>query len=123
MENFCTKLKSNGRPVKSDVCGLGLANSVIRSIYAHCKAALEKAVAEKLIRQNPAKFYYVDQNEMDLYRPSAEHNEEWQVMFYLILMCYDDGEYTKEVHEAVLAEEEAERLQKMNCNSVDGETK
>ena len=53
--------------------------------------------------------YYVDQNEMDLYRPSTEHNEEWRVMFYLVLMCYDDGEYTKEVHEAVLAEEEAEK--------------
>ncbi len=50
--------------------------------------------------------YYVDQNEMDLYRPSTEHNKEWQVIFYLVLMCYDDGEYTKEVHEAVLAEEE-----------------
>ena len=34
--------------------GPGLANSVIRSIHAHCRAALEKAVAEKLIRQNPA---------------------------------------------------------------------
>ena len=56
--------------------------------------------------------YYVDQNEMDLYRPSTERNEEWRVMFYLILMCYDEGEYTKEVHEAVLAEEEAERRQK-----------
>ena len=56
--------------------------------------------------------YYVEQNEMDLYRPSTERNEEWRVMFYLVLMCYDDGEYTKEVHEAVLAEEEAERRQK-----------
>ena len=55
--------------------------------------------------------YYVEQNEMDLYRPSTERNEEWRVMFYLVLMCYDGGEYTKEVHEAVLAEEEAERRQ------------
>ena len=58
--------------------------------------------------------YYVDQNEMDLYRPSTERNEEWRVMFYLVLMCYDDGEFTKEVHEAVLAEEEAERKLKHN---------
>ena len=36
---------------------------------------------------------------------------------------YDDDNYTKTVHDAVLADEEAERLQKMNCNSVDGETK
>lgn len=67
--------------------------------------------------------YYVEQEEMDLYRPSAEKNEEWQMMFYITLMFYDDDNYTKVVHDAVLAEEEAERLQKMNCNSVDGETK
>ena len=60
---------------------------------------------------------------MDLYRPSAEKNEEWQMMFYITLMFYDDDNYTKSVHDAVLAEEEAERLKKMNCNSVDGETK
>lgn len=53
--------------------------------------------------------YFVEQCEMDLFRPSAEKNEEWQTMFYITLMCYDDGCYTKEVHEAVLAEEEAER--------------
>ena len=53
--------------------------------------------------------YFVEQNEMDLYRPSAEKNDEWRVMFYITLMGYDDGDYTKEVHEAVLAEEEAER--------------
>ena len=63
--------------------------------------------------------YYVDQNEMDLYRPSTERNEEWRVMFYLVLMCYDDGEYTKEVHEAVLAEEEAERQEMMKKKRKD----
>ena len=56
--------------------------------------------------------YYVEQEEMDLYRPSVELNEELKVMFYLILMAYDEGNYTKEVHEAVLAEEEAERKSK-----------
>ena len=49
---------------------------------------------------------------MDLYRPNAEKNEEWQMMFYITLMFYDDDNYTKAVHDAVLAEEEAERLQK-----------
>ena len=58
--------------------------------------------------------YYVEQREMDLYRPSAEKNKEWQIMFYITLMCYDDGCYTKEIHEAVLAEEEAERKQIKN---------
>ena len=33
-------------------------------------------------------------------------------MFYLVLMAYDEGNYTKEVHEAVIAEEEAERKSK-----------
>lgn len=53
--------------------------------------------------------YYVEQEEMDLYRPSAEKNEEWQMMFYITLMFYDDDNYTKAVHDAVLDEEEEER--------------
>lgn len=56
--------------------------------------------------------YYVEQEEMDLYRPRVELNEELRVMFYLVLMAYDEGNYTKEVHEAVIAEEEAERKSK-----------
>lgn len=54
LEKFYAQLKSNGRLFKRDIYGPGLANSVIRSIHAHCRAALEKAVMEKLIRQNPA---------------------------------------------------------------------
>ena len=67
--------------------------------------------------------YYVEQGEMDLYRPSAEKNEEWQMMFYITLMFYDDDNYTKMVHDAVLAEAEAERQQIVNCIAEDGETK
>lgn len=54
LEKFYAQLKSNGRLVKREIYGTGLSNSVIRSIHAHCRAALEKAVSEKLIRQNPA---------------------------------------------------------------------
>ena len=54
LEKFYAQLKANGRLVRRDIYGPGLANSVIRSIHAHCRAALEKAVTEKLIRQNPA---------------------------------------------------------------------
>lgn len=54
LEKFYAQLKSNGRLVKREIYGTGLSNSVIRSIHAHCRAALDKAVAEKLIRQNPA---------------------------------------------------------------------
>lgn len=53
--------------------------------------------------------YYVDQREMDYYRPSVEKDEADKLMFYIILMAYDDDCYTKELHEAVLAEEEAEK--------------
>ena len=54
LEKFYAHLKSDGRLVRREQFGAGLANSVIRSIHAHCRAALEKAVMEKLIRQNPA---------------------------------------------------------------------
>ena len=54
---------------------------------------------------------YVGQNDMDLYRPSMEKDGAWKMMFFIVLMAYDPGCYTKEIHEAVLAEEEAERTQ------------
>lgn len=54
LEKYYAQLKANGRLVKREIYGTGLSNSVIRSIHAHCRAALDKAVAEKLIRQNPA---------------------------------------------------------------------
>ena len=54
LERFYAHLKADGRLVRREQFGTGLANSVIRSIHAHCRAALEKAVAEKLIYQNPA---------------------------------------------------------------------
>ena len=58
--------------------------------------------------------FYVGQNDMDLYRPSVEKDDAWKMMFFIVLMAYDPGCYTKEIHEAVLAEEEAERKQKHN---------
>ena len=54
LEKFYAHLKSDGRLVRREQFGAGLANSVIRSIHAHCRAALEKAKKENLIRQNPA---------------------------------------------------------------------
>ena len=53
LEKFYAHLKANGRLIRRELYGPGLANSVIRSIHAHCRAALEKARAEGLIRQNP----------------------------------------------------------------------
>ena len=54
LEKFYAHLKSDGRLVRREQYGAGLKNSVIRSIHAHCRAALEKAKKENLIRQNPA---------------------------------------------------------------------
>ena len=54
LEKFYAHLKTDGRLVRREIYGEGLANSVIRSIHAHCRASLEKAKAEGLIRQNPA---------------------------------------------------------------------
>ena len=56
--------------------------------------------------------FYVGQDNMDLYRPSAEKDEAWKMMFFIVLTAYDPGCYTKEIHEAVLAEEESERKNK-----------
>ena len=53
--------------------------------------------------------FYVDQREMDYYRPNVEKDEADKLMFFIILTAYDPGCYTKEIHEAVLAEEEAEK--------------
>ena len=54
LEKFYAHLKADGRLIRRETYGTGLANSVIRSIHAHCRAALEKAKDEGLIRQNPA---------------------------------------------------------------------
>lgn len=51
---FYAQLKANGRLIRREIYGPGLSNSVVRSIHSHCRAALDKAVEEKLIRQNPA---------------------------------------------------------------------
>ena len=65
--------------------------------------------------------FYVGQSEMDLYRPSAEKDEAWKMMFFIVLMAYDPGCYTKEIHEAVLAEEEAERQAMLKKKRKDAE--
>lgn len=54
LEKFYAHLKSDGRLTRREIYGNGLSNGVIRSIHAHIRAALAKAVSEKLIRSNPA---------------------------------------------------------------------
>ena len=65
--------------------------------------------------------FYVGQNDMDLYRPSVEKDDAWKMMFFIVLMAYDPGCYTKEIHEAVLAEEEAERQEMLKKKRKDAE--
>lgn len=65
--------------------------------------------------------YYVGQREMEYFRPSTELTEADKLMFYIIITAYDDGCYTKEIHEAVLAEEEAERQEMLKKKRKDAE--
>ena len=53
LDKFYAHLKKNGRLTHEEIYGDGIANSTIRSIHAHCRAALEKAKNEGLIRKNP----------------------------------------------------------------------
>ncbi len=53
MQQFCTWLKTEGRADKSDG-ETGLADSQLRNIHSLCRRALEQAVSENLIPQNPA---------------------------------------------------------------------
>ena len=54
LEKFYAHLKTDGRLIRRELYGNGLSNSAIRSIHAHIRAALAKAVEEKIIRSNPA---------------------------------------------------------------------
>ncbi len=54
LEKFYAHLKADGRLTRRELYGPGISNGVIRSIHSHIRAALEKAVSEKLIRTNPA---------------------------------------------------------------------
>ena len=55
LQAFCAGLKKEGRLIRTDLYGKGVSDAHIRSIHAHIRAALDKAVTEKLIRYNPAK--------------------------------------------------------------------
>ena len=65
-----------------------------------------------------AEDYYFEQELMDLFRPSVEHNQAWGAMLFLELFFYSGmpESYTKSVHNMVLAKEEAE------CNSAQANT-
>ena len=54
LQQFYSRLKSNGRQIRTDVYGNGLSDRMIRACHTLCRKSLEKAVEENLIRINPA---------------------------------------------------------------------
>lgn len=54
LQKFYSQKQRNGRLLRVEHFGEGLSNSMVRHIHANCRAALQKAVEEGLIRENPA---------------------------------------------------------------------
>jgi len=54
LQQFYSRLKTNGRQIRTDVYGNGLSDRMIRACHTLCRKSLEKAVEENLIRINPA---------------------------------------------------------------------
>ena len=54
IQQFYTKLKQSGRLLRTELYGKGLSDQTIRGIHTTLHAALDKAVAEKLLFRNPA---------------------------------------------------------------------
>ncbi|MBQ4129230.1 MAG: site-specific integrase [Ruminococcus sp.] len=54
MQQFYARCKNGGRLQYTEQFGKGISDRMVRSIHAVCRQALEKAVSENLIRENPA---------------------------------------------------------------------
>lgn len=54
LQQFYTRLKKSGRLIRTQQFGKGLSDAMVRGCHATCRAALEKAVQEGLLRSNPA---------------------------------------------------------------------
>ncbi len=54
LQQFYTRLKKGGRLVRRSKFGPGLSDSMVRGCHVTCRAALEKAVQEGMIRSNPS---------------------------------------------------------------------
>ena len=54
IQQFYAKLKQGGRLIRAEIYGEGLSDQTVRGIHTTLHAALDKAVAEKLIFRNPA---------------------------------------------------------------------
>lgn len=54
LQQFYAHLKKEGRLVRTEQYGKGLSDRMVRMCHAKCRAALDQAVQENLIRTNPA---------------------------------------------------------------------
>ena len=54
LQQFYAHLKKNGRLNRTDVCGSGLSDRMVRACHTRCRTVLNKAVEQGLIRVNPA---------------------------------------------------------------------
>ena len=54
LQQFYSRLKSNGRQIRTQVYGNELSDRMIRACHTLCRKCLEKSVEENLIRINPA---------------------------------------------------------------------
>ena len=54
LQQFYAHLKKEGRLVRTEQYGKGLSDRMVRMCHAKCRAALDQAVQENLIRSNPA---------------------------------------------------------------------
>ena len=53
LQQFYSKLKNGGRLIRQDTQGNGLSDRMIRACHTTCKASLDRAVKDNLIRTNP----------------------------------------------------------------------
>ena len=54
LQQFYAQMKKGGRLIRAQIYGEGLSNRMVRACHTRCLTALDRAVADGLIRVNPA---------------------------------------------------------------------
>ena len=54
LQQFYSRLKLNGRQIRTEIYGQGLSDRMVRACHTLCRKCLDKSVEENLIRINPA---------------------------------------------------------------------
>ena len=88
IQQFYTLLKQNGRLLRRELYGEGLSDQTVRGIHTTLRAALNRAVEEKLLVRNPA----------DGCKPPSDKPREMQVLTpeeiqRLLIQAREDGCY------------------------------